>query len=47
VKTNLIGPKLFVREPIGVYRETSVTMLDLKPAGPDPVAAMEKVRGWL
>jgi F420-dependent oxidoreductase-like protein len=45
--TNLIGPESFVRERVDAYREAGVTVLNVDPAGPDPVAAMEKVRGWL
>ncbi|WP_395109912.1 LLM class F420-dependent oxidoreductase [Actinomadura sp. SCN-SB] len=45
--TNLIGPEGFVRERIAAYREAGVTMLNVAPAGPDPAALVEKVKGWL
>ncbi|MFJ4840687.1 LLM class F420-dependent oxidoreductase [Streptomyces sp. NPDC088746] len=47
-RTNLLGPEGFVRERIAAYRESGVTMLNVEPgAGTDPVALVEKVKGWL
>jgi F420-dependent oxidoreductase-like protein len=45
--TNLVGPAGFVRERIAAYREAGVTMLNVEPVASDPVALVEKVRGWL
>lgn len=47
-RTNLLGPEGFIRERIAAYRESGVTMLNVEPAtGTDPVALVEKVKGWL
>ena len=45
-KTNLVGPEGFVRERIEAYREAGVTVLNIVPIGPDPVALLEKVKAW-
>jgi F420-dependent oxidoreductase-like protein len=45
--TNLVGPESYVRERIEAFREAGVTHLNLVPVADDPVALIEKVRGWL
>jgi F420-dependent oxidoreductase-like protein len=46
-KTSLIGPESFVKERIAVMAEAGVTVLSITPVGPDPVALVEKVKGWV
>ncbi|TDQ52459.1 LLM class F420-dependent oxidoreductase [Actinorugispora endophytica] len=45
--TNLVGPESYVRERVEAFRAAGVTHLNLVPASDDPVALVEKVRGWL
>lgn len=45
--TNLVGPEGWVRERIAAFREAGVTTLNVVPVADDPVALMEKVRGWV
>ncbi|MEY9213128.1 LLM class F420-dependent oxidoreductase [Thermobifida halotolerans] len=45
--TNLVGPESYVRERVEAFREAGVTHLNLIPFSDDPVALIEKVRGWL
>ena len=44
---SLCGPEGYIKDRIAAYRETGVTQLNISPVGPDPVALIEKVRGWL
>lgn len=44
---SLCGPESYIKDRIAAYRETGVTQLNISPVGPDPVALIEKVRGWL
>lgn len=45
--TNLVGPESYVRERVEAFRAAGVTHLNLVPVAGDPVALVEKVRGWL
>ncbi|MBB6119261.1 LLM class F420-dependent oxidoreductase [Nocardiopsis algeriensis] len=45
--TNLVGPESYVRERVEAFRAAGVTQLNVVPAGGDPVALVEKVKGWL
>jgi F420-dependent oxidoreductase-like protein len=44
---SLVGPEGFVRDRIAAYRDAGVTILNVQPVGPNPVADIEKVAGWL
>jgi hypothetical protein len=44
---SLCGPEGYIKDRIAAYRETGVTQLNISPVSPDPVALIEKVRGWL
>ena len=44
---NLIGSPGFVRDRFAAFREAGVTVLNLRPLGPDPIAMVELVRGWM
>ena len=44
---SLCGPEGYIKDRIAAYRETGVTQLNISPVGPDPIALIEKVRGWL
>jgi len=44
---SLCGPEGYLKDRIAAYREVGVTQLNISPVGPDPVALIEKVRGWL
>jgi F420-dependent oxidoreductase-like protein len=44
-KSQLIGPRSFVRERLAAYREAGVTVLSVRPAGgQDPVATLSQLR---
>lgn len=45
--TALVGPEGHVKERIEAYREAGVTRLSITPAGPDRLAVVEKVKGWI
>lgn len=44
---SLCGPEGYLKDRIEAYREAGVTQLNISPVGTDPVALIEKVRGWL
>jgi F420-dependent oxidoreductase-like protein len=41
---NLVGPKSYVKERVGAFKEAGVTVLSVNPVGPDPVKAIETLR---
>jgi F420-dependent oxidoreductase-like protein len=43
----LVGPASYVQERIAAFKESGVTTLTITPIGPDPVAVIEQVRGWV
>ena len=43
--SNLVGPKSFVKERLGAFKEAGVTVLQVNPVGPDPVREVEILRG--
>ena len=43
-KTNLVGPKSYVKERLAAYKEAGVTILSVNPVGGDPVKAIETLR---
>jgi F420-dependent oxidoreductase-like protein len=45
--TTLIVPAGLVRERLAAYREAGVTLLTLRPAGPDPLGTVAQVREWI
>jgi F420-dependent oxidoreductase-like protein len=45
--TTLAGDEGFVRERIEVYKAAGVTMLQIQPAGPDPLGTVEKLKSWV
>lgn len=45
--TTLIGPAGLVRERLAAYAAAGVTVLNLRPLGPDPVATIARVRELL
>jgi F420-dependent oxidoreductase-like protein len=44
---SLIGQEGFVRDRIAAYRESGVTILNVQPVGPNGIADIETVAGWL
>jgi F420-dependent oxidoreductase-like protein len=44
---NLVGDEGFVREQVETFREAGVTVLNVQPAGPDRLRAVETVASWL
>ncbi len=44
--TNMVGPESYVRERVEAFRAAGVTSLNVIPVGGDPVALVEKVKGW-
>lgn len=45
--TALVGDEGRVRERIEAYRAAGVTRLSVRPVGDDPLALVEKVKGWI
>ena len=45
--TALVGDEGYVRERVEVYRAAGVTQLQITPTGPNQLADIEKVKGWL
>jgi F420-dependent oxidoreductase-like protein len=44
---SLVGDKGFVRDRIAAYRESGVTILNVQPVGPNGIADIETIAGWL
>ncbi|MHB1547630.1 MAG: LLM class F420-dependent oxidoreductase [Acidimicrobiales bacterium] len=42
-----IGPAGYVRERLAAYQEAGVTILNVRPVGPEPMRTIETLRGWL
>ena len=45
--TTLIGPAGLVRDRLAAYAEAGVTVLNIRPLGPDPVGTIARVRDLL
>lgn len=43
---SLVGPEGYVKERIEAFRESGVTVLNVIPVGPDPLALVEQAKGW-
>jgi F420-dependent oxidoreductase-like protein len=43
-KTNLVGPKSYVKERLAAYKEAGVTILSVAPVAGDPVKTIETLR---
>jgi F420-dependent oxidoreductase-like protein len=43
----LIGPEGYVKDRIAAYKAAGVTLLDLHPVGPDPLADVARVKEWV
>ena len=41
---NLVGPRSYVKERIGAFKEAGVTVLSVSPVGPDPVKTIATLR---
>ena len=46
-KAHLVGPKSYLKERIGAFKEAGVTVLNVNPIGPDPVRTIEEFRALL
>src|SRR5690606_26889983 len=44
---SLCGSEGYVKERIAAYKEAGVTVLNITPVDPNPVALIEKVKGWV
>jgi F420-dependent oxidoreductase-like protein len=44
--TNLCGPEGFIKDRIAAFKEAGVTVLNVTPFGPDPVALTEQLKDW-
>jgi F420-dependent oxidoreductase-like protein len=42
--SNLVGPKSYIKERVGAYKEAGVTVLSVNPVGPDAVKTVEILR---
>ena len=42
--SNFVGPEGFVRERVAAFAEAGVTVLMIRPAGPDALADVERMR---
>ena len=45
--TSLVGPPGYVKERIAAYREAGVSVLNVTPVGPDPLATLSQLREWV
>ena len=45
--SNLVGPKSYLKERLGAFREAGVTVLSVNPVGDDPVGTIEQLRDLL
>jgi F420-dependent oxidoreductase-like protein len=45
--TSLCGPEGYIKERLAAFAEAGVTHLNVSPVGGDPVAMVEKLRGWM
>lgn len=43
----MIGPPGLVRDRLAAYREAGVTLLNIRPVGPDPLHTIARVRELL
>lgn len=43
-RSHLVGPPSYVRERLGAFKEAGVTVLNVNPVGPDPLAQVEQLR---
>jgi F420-dependent oxidoreductase-like protein len=41
---NLVGPKSYIKERVGAFKEAGVTVLSVNPVGPNPVKTIETLR---
>jgi F420-dependent oxidoreductase-like protein len=46
-KSTLVGPEGFIKDRIAAYRDAGVTVLNVMPAGPDPVRLIERLKSLL
>ena len=44
---SLVGTEAFVRDRIAAYQDAGVTILNVQPVGPNGIADVETVAGWL
>jgi F420-dependent oxidoreductase-like protein len=44
---NLVGSESFVRDRIEAFRDAGVSVLNVMPAGPDPLGDIERVKSWV
>ena len=44
---SLVGDAEFVRDRVAAYRDAGVTVLNVQPVGPNRLADIETIRGWL
>jgi F420-dependent oxidoreductase-like protein len=42
--SNLVGPKSYIKERLGAYKEAGVTVLSVNPVGPDAVKTVETLK---
>jgi len=47
VASSLVGDEGFIRERIDAFRAAGVTMLQIQPAGADPLGTVEKLKTWI
>ncbi|HEY2284165.1 MAG TPA: LLM class F420-dependent oxidoreductase [Streptosporangiaceae bacterium] len=45
--TTMIGPAGYVRDRLEAYREAGVTVLNVRPIGPDPDRTLAQLREWM
>ena len=45
--TALVGDEGYVRDRVLAYKAAGVTRLSVRPVAEDPLALIEKVKGWL
>ncbi len=45
--TTLAGDEGFIRDRVEAFKAAGVTMLQIQPAGPDPLGTVEKLKSWV
>jgi hypothetical protein len=44
---SLIGPEGYVKDRIAAFKAAGVTLLDIRPIGPDPLGDLARVKEWV
>jgi hypothetical protein len=45
-RTSICGPEGYVRDRLAAFSEAGVTVLNVRPVGPDPAAILTQLKEW-